>query len=1004
VTDYFPDRWVTLEVDNDPSKVVLLGDEEERSAVDMPQLGAALTRLASELPNWRSGPHNTGPVPLAVFVHSTWPALPPDVLPRLRHDLAKYFDQDRFELAHLAHGDATWPERAPFELPLRVLTLDQEAEQAIAGVASRSWLRRNSPDTDVGVSIERSDWAHLEEALLLGPPIHVLITCNLGEALRRLRDVVEASRPRLLIGLANTPPGALPLEQMLAPVVGTSILAMDGLAPEQQAFVEAVIYGLVHDLPLHEILKSARRTVPTLHDDRNAWLVTTPTGNHDLRMLDALLALRDGATEIQAELGWVSSAPDDEERFLAHAAPVPAPAPAPSAPAPAPAAYGAAPSAPAPSAPAPAPAAPAPVRPDPLAFLSAVKPQLETVARVLETMRPNFSQEQTGLVPLVASQKLLRDVAGALDSARASARQLSSATVAELRERQRRCVDIALQRMRSYAYDLDVAPGNGLARGRPYRIRVHIGYPLPGSIVSGETPSIDKLLPDSERGHELEITVQAKDFRLTSAAVKRLHLPQAGGSKPVYFHVVAPSKPGPAELRVCVFCKNHLLQAFLVSVTIGEEDYLPLPTGGLDARIECARTESFTNIEALPPRALSIGANDTSGTHQFSIKGDLGKEDVSLLPSVFDAQMAQFRGLLEEATWTNATSKTARVFPPLSPHQPLTGDYAKYLRALARQGSNLYDAFYTKSNADLNALKVSEGRVIQIMRYAPEFAFPWAVLYDYDPPPNDKAPVCPGFEWDAAGKSSRCAHGPSEGNVFCAKGFWGLRHVIEELVADPRGANAVLTVNCQAGAPAVQVAANLQIPATKQLVTSLGQQIAPHSVQEGPADDTQLIDLLWNTPAQRAPILIILAHLEDGPATFLPEPDQPRIVLEDGTRWLTVNQLSKQYQKVARALWAQPRSVVLLMVCHSAIGASGTVNNFAHTLSLAGALAVVGTECTVFSELASDFAKELSVALWQSEATIGKAMTQARRGLVEQGNPLAFAFHCLGGADVRLVK
>jgi len=125
-------------------------------------------------------------------------------------------------------------------------------------------------------------------------------------------------------------------------------------------------------------------------------------------------------------------------------------------------------------------------------------------------------------------------------------------------------------------------------------------------------------------------------------------------------------------------------------------------------------------------------------------------------------------------------------------------------------------------------------------------------------------------------------------------------------------------------------------------------------------------------------------------------------VLQEQSRWLTVDQLLEQYQDVKRAPWSQPRSIVMLMVCHSAIGASAALNNFAHTLALAGALAVVGTECTVFSELAGRVAHDLSLALWQGRTTIGTAMKQVRCALVHEGNPLAFAFHCLGCADVKL--
>jgi hypothetical protein len=56
------------------------------------------------------------------------------------------------------------------------------------------------------------------------------------------------------------------------------------------------------------------------------------------------------------------------------------------------------------------------------------------------------------------------------------------------------------------------------------------------------------------------------------------------------------------------------------------------------------------------------------------------------------------------------------------------------------------------------------------------------------------------------------------------------------------------------------------------------------------------------------------------------------------------------------------------------------------------------------SDAALRFADAFLSLVWQRERPLGEAMMEARRHFLRQGNPLAFAFSCIGRADLRVEK
>jgi len=134
----------------------------------------------------------------------------------------------------------------------------------------------------------------------------VLITDSLDRGIRRaVRALPLEDRPRLIIVLSSEEAQPLQAPEPFCPP-GVSFLWVPALLSLGGEFLQAFLYGLIHDLPLHEALKSALRTLNA--QQAGAFLVTDPQGNHDLRLLDALAELRKEGILLDATIG----APDME--------------------------------------------------------------------------------------------------------------------------------------------------------------------------------------------------------------------------------------------------------------------------------------------------------------------------------------------------------------------------------------------------------------------------------------------------------------------------------------------------------------------------------------------------------------------------------------------------------------------------------------------------------------------------------------------------------------------
>jgi hypothetical protein len=72
---------------------------------------------------------------------------------------------------------------------------------------------------------------------------------------------------------------------------------------------------------------------------------------------------------------------------------------------------------------------------------------------------------------------------------------------------------------------------------------------------------------------------------------------------------------------------------------------------------------------------------------------------------------------------------------------------------------------------------------VQVIRADPDQAVPWSLVYDWSLPTALRGVAAPPVCFGRTDDGRPCTHGPDDKKV-CVFGFWGIRHLVEELLAD----------------------------------------------------------------------------------------------------------------------------------------------------------------------------------------------------------------------------
>lgn len=838
--------------------------------------------------------------------------------------------QDRFPGAEPVLLSPARPlRRTPFRLPLRVLAVNP-SDIALSEFLLNEWLYEGGV-WGRGIRVGSCAPDGLDRALR-GTGADILVLDRDLRIGRHLQDLPESRSPRLLMVLDPWPVPYSPRPEERIPR-GMAELRVRASA---DGFINSVLHQIVHDQPLDAAVHLARQQINAAPGA--ARLTADPLTNQSLRLFDAFLHLQHENDRIAPLLARV-------EQF---------------------------------------------------------RPVTAGLRRAM--IGPpdwSFTRETTGLGPMALMSAGLMQADQFVRTETAENYPTAQPAAAE----DQRVVNVALRRLETEPRLSTMASNSTLKPGCEYEVGVSIGDRLAESLVTGPQPAIASLLPSPEdrSGHELEVAIHAKDFKLVSERVQRLRLPLAGPSEAVYFRIRPPRENGTAQLRLCIYYRNQLVQSYLLAAQIAATDD---PSGrevkrsgtALGVRLEYSRSKDRPwDLKGVKERALSVGVNQGAKTHELIVKASQASGELALLPSTFDTEVNSLRtelnGLVADS------SGYERIFQPVAAGAQPSADVAEAFRKLMRRGGELYRAFFgtaSKSSSVRKAVDLvagSSNQKIQVVRFDDHFVFPWTLLYDF-PLPDERQgdpplPLCLGQVVDANGVTVACSH-TRKTSDFCVRGFWGVRHYVEELLV--QGAGKATSISRPSKGPLRLVAAS-NLTESAALETAL--KTIESATEVGPPGGSALLDLLWADPPERPSILVFLAHLEK--ENKAGEPKGVRVFL-GGTDWLTLNELSNRVTSGV-AEWDDPRPIVMQMTCNSADVDAATLNHFLLQWNTAGAAAIVGTEAAVGAGIASRCARSLTQELWNRKA-LGEAVTGFRRSLVFEGNPLGFLFTAYGDVDL----
>lgn len=652
---------------------------------------------------------------------------------------------------------------------------------------------------------------------------------------------------------------------------------------------------------------------------------------------------------------------------------------------------------------------------------------LGEVVRASEALRSGlesgmrFDRESSGLKPMsdilagsASLQASYPAFVGALQEMLADVRFADA-----LQRTQERRVDASVEILRSGEFPYPVGQEQGIPAGSPVRLTVHIGQRAEQSLVVGEPPALDPLLPElpEDQVHELEIVLFPKDFSLAdpSGVVRKVSLARFGGTVPVSWELVAPSAQvageeqgrsrlsdgDTAELRFSVYYRNQLLQSFRLQSTVKVSEWSYVQ-GRTAIQCDFSQTRRFGNLDDLGDRVLSMSLNDNSGgKHMLGLKGS------GLAPSSVEWDgtfLARHVGVLRDVLFNalapgkqNAFSFDDQTFKVISSAPNAFDDS---VRQMAKAGANLLNQLLNMNGGAivplLRQVRQTAGRVVQVALHQATYTLPWGLIYDYKWP-TEKAgvplSVCRGV--DMNGKPCNCT--PDEGTGICLRGFWGFRHVIEQLVGTQAPLDDV--PGKIAGSPTAPTMGFIRT-IDDDWVGTLSSEFkkAPYapSVVEYPVPK-RFLELLRKKD-ERPALVLYVGHQAMSESPNAPE---PYLLAEDDTPLLQLSDFTEEW--MSNEGWSTPRSLVMMMGCGTGTSRVDTGISLSGALLNLGAVGVLGTECTVYTDIVSRMARDLSQELLQGE-NMGEAMQHCVWRLAQEGCPMGLVFTYLGPAEAGLPK
>lgn len=547
-------------------------------------------------------------------------------------------------------------------------------------------------------------------------------------------------------------------------------------------------------------------------------------------------------------------------------------------------------------------------------------------------------------------------------------------------------------------------------------------------------------------GAWIEVALTPIDFENVGEPVQEFWLPRDGGAALVTFAVRPGSKttvPGVARLRFTLYHRNNILQSFrlaallegaaverkaALSAALGADpSRLGKGDAGYLTRLEYSACEPTAAAE-LPERTLSIVANESAGEKIFSIKSkDFFSTTVNQnvgdhVKNVRDALGDASRNKNGEYLYEDDNSGTEK-------------DLLERLWPIAEEGWGLYfsilpDPDERKSAAEL----LGQGGTIHAAHIDLRQLVAWSLIYDRKVDSNhnthffretntrvpvDRAVCLAGFP-DDTGKMppGECITDPKcilaekavdaqikktgrmvcPETVICPRRFWGFMHQIEVPAQQaeagkatkpmPQAVSASKPIGVLAGFNPNVKRFKTHLPEVESTVTKWGK--AAFLAKLDRRDD-----IVQSFDEKEPDIVYLYCHAY--PDT-LARPKRPNPNLDFGARqpgeFILVREIEGKKWGHAPLVFLNACGVVGFSVD----APSEFITAFVQARHAA---AVIGTEITVWEELATEVAINF-LGDFLDDKPAGEALLRARRVLLAKYNPLGLVYTLYGSAGLHL--
>jgi hypothetical protein len=503
-------------------------------------------------------------------------------------------------------------------------------------------------------------------------------------------------------------------------------------------------------------------------------------------------------------------------------------------------------------------------------------------------------------------------------------------------------------------------------------------------------PKADVGLLELQGNHLVRVIRQPQEELAGSALLDRR----------LFFPVRTPAKAGVFRMRCNIYWEQTLLQSRLVQARVTTSNNpRPSKNNALSSVVDykISRQLDPAHITKLNGHRMSILLNaNKDGTHSFHFYGAKGaltfkQDDVRFDPGELEGMLDQARGTLRLASWGNAAEWQDSLAYRYKDRQPNLDRLKADLINLAMWGYEFYTQIRARLAGGEDAVETFEELLLQpgniqfALKESARYILPAALIYDQPLDTGaDRHDLCKSFvkafQQKEPLENLECIKGncPTREDIttVCPSGFWGFRHSIG------------LPLSVQSGsdiAPEILVNGNLKmaVGVATDLELQKSHLAAMHKLRSkltwNDADNRdRVFQLLKDSPH----LVYFYCHgglLRNAPyLQFGPKEKPSRI------------QRSNFYAH--KIVWSEPRPLVFINGCHTtAVAPTQALEFITPLITYSRCAGVIGTEITIFEQLATVFAEDCLGRFSRGEP-IGQAIRNARLKLLKEGNPLGLVY------------